>query len=466
MNRWPSPLAAFDFNGPPIDRVAYIQWGLGLAAFKYAVEATVLGVTTGKLYTPLDFVNPLLAGRAEFLDGAPDWLGVAWVVWSLPFVVIALAWTARRAWDAGLTPWHALWVVVPVGNLIVLPCLAFFPSVPGVSSKPTIPEDASKKPHPAADLRSGVLALGVGVVYTLVLTAASVYLLGDYGVALFFGGPAVVGTAAGYLLNSDTPRTLNATFWHATFVVLIAMGAMLLLAMEGVICLVMALPLMLPLVLIGSVLGRSIALRSRDVPEQQQRGLAGALVFLPLLGLLETRLPEPSERMVETSVLVDATPQAVWDTVIAFPPIDSPEPWYFRLGIASPQSARLVGEGVGAVRYCVFTTGEFVEPITVWDEPRRLAFDVAEQPEPMFELTPYQEIHPPHLHGSLESTRGEFRLEPQPDGGTRLVGRTWYRLRLAPTDYWSIWTNAILHRVHRRVLDHIATVAEKGSSPR
>jgi hypothetical protein len=35
------------------------------------------------------------------------------------------------------------------------------------------------------------------------------------------------------------------------------------------------------------------------------------------------------------------------------------------------------------VRYCVFSTGPFVEPITVWEPGRRLGFDVAQQPPPM-----------------------------------------------------------------------------------
>jgi len=38
----------------------------------------------------------------------------------------------------------------------------------------------------------------------------------------------------------------------------------------------------------------------------------------------------------------------------------------FRLGFASPQYARIEGTGVGAIRYCVFSTGPFVEPITAW----------------------------------------------------------------------------------------------------
>src|SRR5205809_3436324 len=34
------------------------------------------------------------------------------------------------------------------------------------------------------------------------------------------------------------------------------------------------------------------------------------------------------------------------------------------------------GTGVGATRYCDFTTGSFVEPIAVWEENRRLGFDI------------------------------------------------------------------------------------------
>lgn len=80
----------------------------------------------------------------------------------------------------------------------------------------------------------------------------------------------------------------------------------------------------------------------------------------------------------------------------------------------------------------------------------------------MFELTPYRHIHPPHLKGSFRSTRGEFVLEPLAEGGTRLVGTTWYTLDIAPHAYWHHWTDAIVHRIHLRVLEHIKQVAESG----
>ncbi len=126
--------------------------------------------------------------------------------------------------------------------------------------------------------------------------------------------------------------------------------------------------------------------------------------------------------------------------------------------------ARIEDRGVGAIRYCEFDTGEFVEPITVWDEPYRLAFDVTEQPCPMKELSPYRDIHPPHLDWSFQSNRGEFVLEALPAGRTRLTGRTWYTVQMSPQIYWRWWTDAIIHRIHDRVLVHIKDVAEQNST--
>jgi hypothetical protein len=123
--------------------------------------------------------------------------------------------------------------------------------------------------------------------------------------------------------------------------------------------------------------------------------------------------------------------------------------------------ARIEGSGVGAVRHCEFSTGDFVEPITVWEEPVRLAFDVVDQPDPMVELTPWRHVHPPHLEDrSLESQRGEFRLIDLGGGRTRLEGRTWYTFDMHPQIYWTLWSDFSIHRIHRRVLDHIRTLAE------
>src|SRR5262249_48945523 len=143
------------------------------------------------------------------------------------------------------------------------------------------------------------------------------------------------------------------------------------------------------------------------------------------------------EMMVLSTIEIDAPPSAVWPHVVSFPDLPEERDWYFRLGIACPQRGRIEGHGVGATRYCEFTTGTFVEPITAWEEPTRLAFDVVEQPPAMFELSFYPHVDPPHLHGYLRSKHGEFRLVALEGGRTRLEGRTWYEFDMFPNAYWT-----------------------------
>ena len=159
-------------------------------------------------------------------------------------------------------------------------------------------------------------------------------------------------------------------------------------------------------------------------------------------------------------MIVDAPPAAVWPHVVSFPDLPPPSDWLMKTGIACPVRARIDGEGVGAVRYCEFTTGAFVEPITVWNPPHHLAFDVTEQPPTMEEWSPYQHVHAPHLIDALQSRRGEFRLEALPSGKTRLIGTTWYTLDMAPKAYWKAFSDLIIGRIHRRVLEHVKRLAE------
>ena len=85
---------------------------------------------------------------------------------------------------------------------------------------------------------------------------------------------------------------------------------------------------------------------------------------------------------------------------------------------------------------------------------------VKSAPDPMTELTLYRGSRPPHLDGYLETARGQFLLEPLPDGRTRLTGRTWYRTHMVPEAYWRLWADPILARIHERVLAHVKALAE------
>ena len=81
----------------------------------------------------------------------------------------------------------------------------------------------------------------------------------------------------------------------------------------------------------------------------------------------------------------------------------------------------------------------------------------------MTELSPHDNLRPPHLENYLSSRRGRFRLTPLADGRTLLEGTTWYENRFWPGAYWRLWSDAIIHRIHRRVLDRIRNLSEHQS---
>ncbi|MEZ6114742.1 MAG: hypothetical protein R3C99_27575 [Pirellulaceae bacterium] len=440
----------------PVGRSAYAGVGFGLMAFKYAVEAMTIAVLTSSILLPWQFVSPLLSSRREMLAAGPPWLGWALFVWSLPFLWIAVTMSVRRAADAGTSPWLGLLVMAPIVNLLFMVVMCF---VPSSRRQQWSPSPFAANPERAAATASAghlIKALAISLAFGGVMLVISVYVLASYGSSLFLGTPVLMGAVAGYALNRRHVFGYGASVGLGLLSVTLGGVALLLFALEGLICVAMALPLFVPLGALGGLLGKAIA----DATRRPVRELLAALLVLPLVASAESYLAKSTEYVVTTAVEIDAPPDVVWENVIGFPELPPPKEWYFRTGIACPQRARIEGRGVGAVRYCEFTTGAFVEPITVWEPGRRLAFDVTEQPAPMFELSPYRHVHPPHLHGYLRSNHGEFRLIALDGNRTRLEGRTWYEFDMFPQSYWTLWSDLLIHRIHVRVLEHVKSLSE------
>lgn len=248
--------------------------------------------------------------------------------------------------------------------------------------------------------------------------------------------------------------------WQLAFIALgAAIAGLLVFAIEGMICIVMASPLEIILTLAGAFVGhRWQAGKIRKPTKWYMLVMVGAMLSL---SFDYVQRPPIQLRSVVSRVKIAAPPQQIWDNLIAFSPLPAPSEWYFKTGIAYPTHATIEGRGVGAVRYCNFTTGSFVEPVTLWDEPNLLQFDVASQPIPMNEFNPFWDIHPPHLDGYFQSKKGQFKLIPIDDTHTILEGATWYQVDIYPQKYWEQWCDYIIHRIHLRVLNHIKSEAEK-----
>lgn len=218
----------------------------------------------------------------------------------------------------------------------------------------------------------------------------------------------------------------------------------------------MAAPIGLLLTWIGSLIGLAVL---KDAADKAPTTMLILIGIIPTMAFVE-KDTKPDFTSVVTSIEINATPEAVWKNVVEFPQLDEPTEFIFKTGIAYPINAKIEGMGVGAVRYCNFTTGSFVEPITTWEESRLLKFDVLEQPVPMKELS-FWNINAPHLHDYFVSKKGQFKLIVLPNGKTLLEGTTWYYHDIRPSFYWQVWSNYIIHKIHDRVLMHIKMNAEK-----
>jgi len=421
---------------------------------KYTVDALIIRIGFDRAWGPLDYLtSPVLSTLGD--PTAATWdtnlVRLGLMAWALPFLWIGVGMTMRRLQDAGRSAWLGLLFLLPGINYIVMLLLCFLPSREGATRE--IVSRAAPLDRRFSDALLGAAA-GLGI--TALLTGLGIHVLGEYGAFLFLGCPFVLGAVSTLVHERRGPKRINDTLLVVILAVLLACGSLLMFAVEGLICILMASPLIMGGAIIGALVARSLLALERPRPGNA----LPALLLLPLIAWFEAKIAEPVAFEIASAIEIDAPPEVVWEHVIAFSELPPPNWFLFEAGIAYPVRARIEGEGVGAVRHCEFSTGAFVEPITAWEAPRRLAFDVIEQPAPMEEWSPYRSIHPPHLDGYLRSRRGEFRLIPLPGGRTRLEGSTWYELDLLPAAYWRIYTDAFIRRIHGRVLEHVARLAE------
>jgi FtsH-binding integral membrane protein len=453
-----------------LSRGAYAATGIVLMAVKYGIDRTIaaMGHRTWDPWSYFMWPGAETVGVAG-LSTADRRLALSLLLIALPFVVAGVILTVQRLRAVDLPLPFVILFFVPLLNVALFFVLLFAPDARRDNPRPPAELPRPKNWDAQADElwrrgrgfgRAASLAWIVSVPATFLLLLVGVTVLKNYGWGVFVGVPFLLGFLSVVVFTRRGPRS-----WHDCVMVMLgSIGltalTILLVAFEGIVCLLMALPIALVLSWFGAFVAYTI---------QRQRWNASRIASLcltlfalapALMAAERADAPAAELRAVVTKIVVAAPAELVWKRVVSFPPIPPPHEWLFAAGVAAPLAAEIDGAGAGAVRRCLFTTGAFVEPIDVWDEPHLLHFAVTGQPPPMKEWSPYQ-IHPPHLDGFLVSRAGQFRIEPLAGGRTLLEGTTWYENRMWPAAYWSLWSDAFIHAIHRRVLDHVGALAEE-----
>ncbi len=447
-----------------IHRKQYLMAGVLLVVLKWTVDAVVARVLFDRVWEPWRYLMPYEYAAFTTLTFDDRLFFGTLLLFSLPFAWIGVMLTVRRLRAAGFPAWLAALFFVPVVNVVLFSLLVVLPTV---HEKSKIEERKNSRGSgrfaaviPTDRLPAAVLAISLTATLGVAITFIGTEVLAGYGWGVFVGLPFCLGLTSTLIYSCHRRRSLSECLGVAAVAIALLAGLILVFAIEGFLCILMAAPVWVPCALFGAGVGYALqSTRGMEVARAHVSVivLLGAPVMVWIEFIQEAHAPL---RRVTTSLMIDANADTVWDKVVAFPAIREPDEFFFRAGIAYPLRATIEGRGVGAVRYCTFTTGEFVEPIEVWDEPRLLRFAVTHNPPTMQEWTFHDDVHPPHLVGFLVSQRGQFRLTQLSPNKTMLEGTTWYQNSMWPQAYWGLWSDMIIHAIHRRVLAHIRTVAE------
>jgi uncharacterized membrane protein YhaH (DUF805 family) len=439
-------------------RSSYCGWSLAWLFSQYIAAFLALRMFGGSIspeqmlvhvfIVPLRYLGQMIGGRS-----APT----TWFVTAAFLFQVVTAWALaalaiRRAKDAAINEWWAAVAILPPLQPLVVLILSLLPSRPGSRSPPSATTDA--RTRITVEAFKGACA-GIGL--TVLAVAMSTLVFGVYGTGLFVVSPFIIGAVTAYMGNHRSDIGGRATWALVNSAAVLGGLALLALALEGLICIVVIAPLWLLFSAVGGFIGRAIARATR----RPLRSTSAALAVIPLIYALEAILPASVTYENEVSIDINAPPAAVWRSITAMGHIEEPPGLLFRLGIAHPLSGRLVGEGVGAERHGEFSTGIAVERITEWTPNYRLAFVVLNDVPTVRELSPYDHVHAPHVVGYFATTVASFELEDRGAQMTRLTLRSTHVLRLEPTLYWLPLVNWVVEENKVRVLRHIRLLSER-----
>jgi uncharacterized membrane protein YhaH (DUF805 family) len=433
----------------------YLIWGLVLFAIKYNLDRLIAFAWDRSWYITDYFIQADKLAVQE-LTNSDRVFYLVLLAQSLPFIWFGTVLCVKRLRNARIPSWLVILFFIPFVNFILFIILSVIPEKGYTSAKEN---SLLSRIIPNSKYGSAVFSVGVVLLVSLALTALLINYLEDYGWSLFVGIPFFLGFGSVLIYGYHKPLSYRQAMGVSLSSILFFNLIVFILAFEGIICIIMGFPILLLVAWIGASIGYAIHDSQKSISVNT---LVAPVLLIPVFALLERYdNNKPPTVSVRTEIVVNASKQDVWNELVAFSKIDEPPQLLFRAGIAYPTHAEIEGKGVGAIRQCHFTTGTFVEPITIWEEPNLLEFGVLDQPPPMMELSIYQDLKIAHLDGYFKSVKGQFKLEELANGQTLLIGTTWYHHDIWPSLYWKAWSDFILHTIHTRVLTHIKKESEK-----
>ncbi|KYH06893.1 hypothetical protein EGI15_19725 [Chryseobacterium cucumeris] len=297
---------------------------------------------------------------------------------------------------------------------------------------------------------------------TVVLIVAVWFFLvakGEYGVTLFFTIPVSIGFIIGYVKYFKNIGLINVLKTILKIVLGLVIFSLILIGagVEGAICIIMAIPFIGFAMFVGFNIGFIIGVFD------EKRHTGSVIVFIlfinPASYIFDT-YTKPIEETITTEMIVNSSNEKVWKLLNTQINFNTPDFILFEKGVSYPKNIKLVNEN-GKLGYSCQTNNDDLHlSINEFIENKKVKFSLENQTVPMKEVTPYKDIDAKHLHDYFIVKYGEITLEKLSENRTKIIAKTKYSYKIAPTWYWKKWSGYIIDKMQSHVLQSIKKQSE------